>query len=29
MYTAKADDWDGNLRKGTWQTLTQTFRPKS
>ncbi|MFF3909158.1 serine/threonine-protein kinase [Streptomyces sp. NPDC001848] len=29
MYTAKADDWDGDLRKGTWKTLTQTFQPKS
>ncbi|POX54635.1 serine/threonine-protein kinase [Streptomyces sp. Ru72] len=29
MYTAKADDWDGNLRKNTWKTLTQTFQPKS
>ncbi|MFE0329185.1 serine/threonine-protein kinase [Streptomyces sp. NPDC058960] len=29
MYTAKADDWGGDLRKNTWNTLTQTFRPKS
>ncbi|MEU6364727.1 serine/threonine-protein kinase [Streptomyces sp. NPDC046931] len=29
MYTAKSDDWDGDLRTGTWKTLTQTFRPKS
>ncbi|UXY24637.1 serine/threonine protein kinase [Streptomyces cynarae] len=29
MYTAKADDWDGDLRKNTWKTLTQTFQPKS
>jgi hypothetical protein len=29
MYTAKADDWDGELRKNTWKTLTQTFQPKS
>ncbi|WP_055493225.1 serine/threonine-protein kinase [Streptomyces sp. TP-A0356] len=29
MYTAKAADWDGELRNGTWRTLTQTFQPKS
>ncbi|MEU0200475.1 MULTISPECIES: serine/threonine-protein kinase [unclassified Streptomyces] len=29
MYTAKAADWDGELRKGTWRTLTKTFEPKS
>ncbi|WP_395572210.1 protein kinase [Streptomyces sp. BK79] len=29
MYTAKAADWDGDLRRDTWQTLTKTFTPKS
>ncbi|MET8895379.1 serine/threonine-protein kinase [Streptomyces albogriseolus] len=29
MYTARADAWDGEQRKNTWRTLTQTFRPKS
>ncbi|MEU2367945.1 MULTISPECIES: serine/threonine-protein kinase [Streptomyces] len=29
MYTAKADAWDGEQRRNTWRTLTQTFRPKS
>ncbi|MFF5977763.1 serine/threonine-protein kinase [Streptomyces olindensis] len=29
MYTAKAADWGGELRKGTWRTLTKTFEPKS
>ncbi|MER7917618.1 MULTISPECIES: protein kinase [unclassified Streptomyces] len=29
MYTAKAGDWDGDLRKDTWKTLTASFRPKS
>lgn len=29
MYTAKAADWDGGQREGTWKTLTQTFQPKS
>jgi tRNA A-37 threonylcarbamoyl transferase component Bud32 len=29
MYTAKASGWDGDLRKGTWEALTETFRPKS
>ncbi|MFF4837147.1 serine/threonine-protein kinase [Streptomyces sp. NPDC001315] len=28
MYTAKASAWDGELRKNTWQTLTETFEPK-
>ncbi|MBN0044281.1 serine/threonine protein kinase [Streptomyces actuosus] len=28
MYTAKADDWNGDLRKNTWRTLTDTFSPK-
>ncbi|MEG3629398.1 serine/threonine-protein kinase [Streptomyces poriticola] len=28
MYTAKADDWDGDRRRGTWRTLTETFQPK-
>ncbi|MFH8219979.1 serine/threonine-protein kinase [Streptomyces sp. NPDC018057] len=28
MYTAEADDWDGDLRRDTWQTLTKTFEPK-
>ncbi|MFE9447266.1 serine/threonine-protein kinase [Streptomyces sp. NPDC006739] len=28
MYTAKAADWDGELRKDTWATLTGSFRPK-
>ncbi|MFF9275164.1 serine/threonine-protein kinase [Streptomyces griseosporeus] len=28
MYTAKADDWHGDLRKNTWRTLTETFAPK-
>ncbi|MCH0563369.1 MULTISPECIES: serine/threonine-protein kinase [unclassified Streptomyces] len=28
MYTAKADDWRGDLRRNTWRTLTDTFRPK-
>ncbi|MFB7336285.1 serine/threonine-protein kinase [Streptomyces adustus] len=28
MYTAKASEWDGELRKSTWQTLTETFQPK-
>ncbi|MER5751621.1 serine/threonine-protein kinase [Streptomyces sp. NPDC002088] len=28
MYTAKASDWDGELRKSTWQTLAETFEPK-
>ncbi|MFI0506180.1 serine/threonine-protein kinase [Streptomyces albogriseolus] len=29
MYTARADAWDGEQRKNTWRTLTETFRPKS
>ncbi|MGW5210764.1 protein kinase domain-containing protein [Streptomyces sp. NPDC004051] len=29
MYSAKAADWDGEQRKGTWQALTQSFEPKS
>ncbi|MFC8001673.1 protein kinase [Streptomyces olivaceus] len=29
MYTAKAADWDGDLRRNTWQTLSKTFEPKS
>ncbi|XHM62928.1 serine/threonine-protein kinase [Streptomyces nigra] len=29
MYTAKAGDWDSELRKGTWKALTGTFKPKS
>ncbi|MFE0819546.1 protein kinase [Streptomyces sp. NPDC058847] len=29
MYTAKADDWDSDLRRDTWRTLTQSFQPKS
>ncbi|WP_128379279.1 serine/threonine-protein kinase [Streptomyces cavernae] len=29
MYTAKASDWDSGLRKNTWETLTETFRPKA
>ncbi|MFF8524059.1 serine/threonine-protein kinase [Streptomyces werraensis] len=29
MYTAKADAWDGEQRRNTWRTLTETFRPKS
>ncbi|WP_326754325.1 protein kinase [Streptomyces hirsutus] len=29
MYTAKADGWDGEQRKKTWQALTQSFEPKS
>ncbi|WP_086792311.1 serine/threonine-protein kinase [Streptomyces thermovulgaris] len=28
MYTAKDANWDSDLRKQTWRTLTQTFRPK-
>ncbi|MEV7126643.1 serine/threonine-protein kinase [Streptomyces sp. NPDC093260] len=27
MYTAKADDWDDDLRRDTWQTLTKSFEP--
>ncbi|EFL34331.1 serine/threonine protein kinase [Streptomyces viridochromogenes DSM 40736] len=29
MYTAKAADWSGELRKAAWRTLTKTFEPKS
>ncbi|CAL9566407.1 serine/threonine-protein kinase [Streptomyces sp. enrichment culture] len=29
MYTAKAADWDSDLREDTWQTLSETFEPKS
>ncbi|MFE5893616.1 serine/threonine-protein kinase [Streptomyces sp. NPDC056462] len=29
MYTAKAANWDSDLRKETWQTLTDSFKPKS
>ncbi|MFB7083895.1 protein kinase [Streptomyces sp. NPDC056296] len=29
MYTAKAADWDSDLRRDTWRTLTKTFEPKS
>ncbi|MFJ2304756.1 serine/threonine-protein kinase [Streptomyces sp. NPDC087787] len=28
MYSAKAATWDGDLRKSTWKTLTETFKPK-
>ncbi|MFE9920254.1 serine/threonine-protein kinase [Streptomyces sp. NPDC005774] len=29
MYTAKADGWGDEQRKGTWQALTQSFEPTS
>ncbi|WP_427925358.1 serine/threonine-protein kinase [Streptomyces sp. cg40] len=29
MYTAKAANWDSELRKDTWTTLTKTFEPKA
>lgn len=29
MYTAKAANWSSELRKETWQTLANTFQPKS
>ncbi len=29
MYTAKASNWDSELRKDTWKTLTDSFKPKS
>ncbi|WP_345015669.1 serine/threonine-protein kinase [Streptomyces shaanxiensis] len=29
MYTAKSAKWDSELRKDTWGTLTDSFRPKS
>ncbi|AJE42077.1 serine/threonine-protein kinase [Streptomyces nodosus] len=28
MYQAKASGWDGDLRKDTWKTLTETFQSK-
>ncbi|MEU0970186.1 serine/threonine-protein kinase [Streptomyces sp. NPDC005917] len=28
MYTAKAADWNSELRKDTWKTLTASFEPK-
>ncbi|MER5372528.1 serine/threonine-protein kinase [Streptomyces sp. NPDC002553] len=28
MYTAKSATWDGELRRSTWTTLTETFQPK-
>ncbi|MER5717323.1 serine/threonine-protein kinase [Streptomyces sp. NPDC002132] len=28
MYTAKSASWDGELRRSTWATLTETFQPK-
>lgn len=28
MYTAKAANWDTDLREGTWRTLTESFTPK-
>ncbi|MEV6052771.1 serine/threonine-protein kinase [Streptomyces sp. NPDC052107] len=28
MYTAKAANWDSDLRKDTWKTLTASFQPK-
>ncbi|MER6530683.1 serine/threonine-protein kinase [Streptomyces sp. NPDC001508] len=28
MYTAKSAQWGGELRKGTWKTLTRSFEPK-
>ncbi|MEU0676288.1 serine/threonine-protein kinase [Streptomyces sp. NPDC006172] len=28
MYTAKSASWDGELRRSTWTTLTETFQPK-
>ncbi|MFJ8084857.1 protein kinase [Streptomyces sp. NPDC096205] len=28
MYTAKAAEWRGDLRRDTWRTLTKTFQPK-
>ncbi|WP_200309205.1 serine/threonine-protein kinase [Streptomyces adelaidensis] len=28
MYTAKASEWSGELRKDTWRTFTETFKPK-
>ncbi|MFE1752633.1 serine/threonine-protein kinase [Streptomyces anandii] len=29
MYTAKSANWDSDLRRNTWRTLTKTFEPKS
>ncbi|MGW3120523.1 serine/threonine-protein kinase [Streptomyces sp. NPDC001107] len=29
MYTAKAANWDSDLRRDTWNTLAKTFEPKS
>ncbi|MFF8094310.1 protein kinase [Streptomyces sp. NPDC016675] len=29
MYTAKAADWDSDLRRDTWRTLTKSFEPRS
>ncbi|MFI0807440.1 serine/threonine-protein kinase [Streptomyces echinatus] len=29
MYSAKAAHWNGDLRKDTWKTLTESFKPKS
>ncbi|WP_128802711.1 MULTISPECIES: serine/threonine-protein kinase [unclassified Streptomyces] len=29
MYTAKAANWDSDLRRDTWKTLARTFEPKS
>ncbi|MDW4904881.1 serine/threonine-protein kinase [Streptomyces sp. ADMS] len=29
MYTAKASNWDSELRKETWRTFTETFEPQS
>ncbi|MEV2216279.1 serine/threonine-protein kinase [Streptomyces sp. NPDC050997] len=29
MYTAKAANWDSELRETTWKTLAKTFTPKS
>ncbi|MDO0912405.1 serine/threonine-protein kinase [Streptomyces sp. DT2A-34] len=29
MYTGKASNWGSELRKDTWRTLTDTFKPKS
>ncbi|MFH9729537.1 serine/threonine-protein kinase [Streptomyces sp. NPDC017260] len=29
MYTAKAADWDSDLRRDAWRTLTKTFQSKS
>ncbi|MET7680116.1 serine/threonine-protein kinase [Streptomyces sp. NPDC005423] len=29
MYTAKASNWNTELRKDTWKTLTKTFEPRS